>query len=109
MAYKFLESSGLQNTAEKTGHTSQKLFGSGDSLFSGIGLIINSLLGLVGVVFMILMMYGGYLWMTAQGNESQVEKAIGIMKAAIIGLAITFSAFAISYFVMSNFGGQALT
>lgn len=108
MAYKFLENSGLQGTAEKTGHTSQKIFNSGDSLFSGAGLIVSSLLGLVGIAFMILMMYGGYLWMSAQGNESQVDKAIGIIKAAVIGLVITFAAYAISYFIMSTFVGQAL-
>jgi len=109
MAWDFMGKSGLKATAEQTGHTSQKLFG-GDKpdIFSGIGLIVNSVLGLVGVAFLMLMMYGGYLWMTAQGNEGQVEKAIGIMKAAVIGLVLTFSAFAISVLVMSVFGKGAI-
>ncbi len=108
MAFNFLKNSGLQETAENTGHTSQKLFDDGNSLFSGIGLIINSVLGLVGVIFMGLMIYGGYLWMTAAGNESQVEKALGIIKSAIIGLLITFAAFTISYFVMTAFVSEGL-
>jgi hypothetical protein len=53
-------------------------------------------------------MYGGFLWMTAQGNESQVEKAIGIIKAAVIGAVLTFSAFGISVLVMTYFGSGAI-
>jgi hypothetical protein len=108
MKYNFLNNSGLQTSATQSGHTGQKLFGGPDTLFTGIGAIISSVLGLVGVVFIILIMYGGYLWMTAQGNESQIEKAVGIMKAAVLGLVIVFAAFAISYFVMSNFGSDTL-
>jgi hypothetical protein len=103
MPYKFLQNSGIEKTAEQTGHTSQKLFSSPDSLFTGIGLIVNSVLGLVGIVFFILLIYGGYLWMTARGEEGQVEKAKGIITSSIIGLVITMAAFAISVFIMSTF------
>ena len=102
--YTFLENSGISETAVASGHKDQKIFGSPDSLFTGIGSIVNSVLGLVGIVFFILLIYGGYLWMTAQGEESQVEKSKNIIKSAIIGLVVTMSAFAISVFVMSSFG-----
>ena len=106
--YTFLENSGISETAVASGHKDQKLFGSLDSLFTGIGTIVNSALGLVGIVFFILLMYGGYLWMTAQGDESRVEKSKNIIKAAIIGLVVTMSAFAISTFVMLKFGGSVV-
>lgn len=70
--------------------------------------VIKVGLSLLGVLFLILMIYGGYLWMTASGNEQQVEKAKDLIKAAIIGLVIVVSAYAISYFVMSRLGGAAL-
>ena len=104
MGYSFTENSGISETAVATGHDSQKLFSGPDSLFTGIGLIINSALSLVGIIFFILLMYGGYLWMTAQGEEGQVDKSKNIIKSAIIGLIVTMSAFAISVFVMSAFG-----
>lgn len=109
MAYNFLNNSGLVTTATESGHVGQKLFGGGNTLFTGIGAIISSVLGLVGVAFVILMMYGGYLWMAAQGNESQIEKSVGIMKSAVLGIVIVFAAFAISYFIMSKFGGDTLS
>ncbi|PIZ95790.1 MAG: hypothetical protein COX80_03600 [Candidatus Magasanikbacteria bacterium CG_4_10_14_0_2_um_filter_33_14] len=61
--------------------------------------IINVILGLLGIVVTVLIVYAGFLWMTAGGEESKVEKARKIIVAAIIGLAIILSAFAITRFV----------
>ena len=41
-----------------------------------IGKIIQVFLGLLGVIFLILLIYAGWMWMTSQGNEEKVEKAI---------------------------------
>lgn len=65
------------------------------SFASSLGLLANVLLSLLGVVFIILMIIGGFQWMTAGGNEEQVKKAQARIKNAIIGLVITISAFAI--------------
>jgi hypothetical protein len=64
------------------------------------GRVVNSVLGLLGMIFIILIIYGGYLWMTAQGNDSQVDKAKNILKNSIIGLMIVVSAYAIYNFVI---------
>lgn len=61
--------------------------------------IINIALSLLGIIFLVLLIYAGFLWMTAAGNEDNVEKARKLIFAAIIGLAIILSAFAISKFV----------
>ena len=55
------------------------------------GSIVGYFLGLLGTVFVVLMIYAGYLYMTAQGNEEQVEKAKGLIKNAVIGLVIVFT------------------
>ena len=65
------------------------------SLASTLGMIVNALLSLLGVVFIILIIYGGFQWMTAGGNDDAVKKAKERIKNAIIGLIITISAFAI--------------
>lgn len=65
-----------------------------------IGTVVRGALSLVGVVFMILMVYAGYLWMTAHGKEEQIEKAQNIIRSSIIGLIITVSAYSITRFVL---------
>jgi hypothetical protein len=80
----------------------------GVSLDSTIGKVIQVALSFVGVVFLILMIYGGYLWMTARGEEQTVTKAKSLIQAAVIGLIIVVMAYAISYFVLKNVGGEML-
>lgn len=84
---------GYDVTDEKTGTS---------GIESLISTIITAVLSFLGVIFLILMIYGGFLWMTAAGNEEQVKKSGQLITAAIIGLIIVISAYAISYFVMSN-------
>ena len=67
-----------------------------------IGQIVQAVLGLLGVVFMVLTVYGGYLWLIARGDETQVEKAKETIKNGVIGLAIMLGAYAISSFVVGR-------
>jgi amino acid transporter len=66
---------------------------------SMIGTIINGFLSLVGVFFLILVIYGGFQWMNARGREEEIKKAKDIVRSAIIGMIIVMSAYAIAYFV----------
>lgn len=63
--------------------------------------VINIALGFLGIGFIGLLIYGGFTWMTASGNEEKVKKAIGIIQMAIIGLIIIVSAYSITHFVFS--------
>lgn len=67
-----------------------------------LGTVISTVLSLLGTIFLLLMVYAGILWMTASGNDEKVDKAQSIVRAAIIGLIITMSAYAITYFVTSK-------
>ncbi|MFH0956078.1 MAG: hypothetical protein V1801_02615 [Candidatus Falkowbacteria bacterium] len=67
-----------------------------------VGQIIQTFLGLLGVIFLVLIIYAGYNWMTAQGEEEKVTKAKDTLQRAVIGLIITIGAYAISYFVFSK-------
>jgi len=66
---------------------------------SVVGKVINAFLSIFGTIFLILMILGGYKWMMASGREEEVKKAKDTIRAAIIGLIIVVSAYAISYFV----------
>ncbi len=62
--------------------------------------VINGILGLLGIIFLVLTLYAGFLWMTAAGNDDQVSKAKSILTAAIIGIIIIIAAYAITNFVL---------
>lgn len=64
--------------------------------------IIAVFLGLLGTIFIVLMIYSGYTWMTAAGNVEKVSKAQATIKVAIIGLIIITAAYAITYFIFSR-------
>lgn len=64
--------------------------------------IIRVALGLVGIVVLGLVLYGGFLWMTAGGNEEQIATAKKVLLNATIGLAIILSAFAIVSFIIKQ-------
>jgi len=68
-----------------------------------ISIGIAAALSLLGIIFVILIVYSGIIWMTAGGNEEQITKAKNTIKQSIIGLVIVIAAYAISYFVLSAF------
>ena len=70
--------------------------------------IIRAALGLLGLVLIVLFLYGGFLYMTSGGNEEQVASAKKILVNASIGLGIILSAYAIVLFVMRLLGLSGL-
>lgn len=67
-----------------------------------IGNIVGVALSFVGGIFFILVLYAGFLWMTAFGASDKAEKAKDILIHAAIGLAIVLAAYAISSFIFSS-------
>ncbi|HAT03526.1 MAG TPA: hypothetical protein DCS29_01980 [Candidatus Magasanikbacteria bacterium] len=67
-----------------------------------ISRIINVSLGLLGIIATVLILYAGFRWMTAGGNSESVDTARKTLFAAVIGLIIILSAYAISNFVLRN-------
>jgi len=65
-----------------------------------IGGVIKVLLGVLGVIFLIIIVFAGVKWMTAHGEKDDVTKATDSIRQAIIGLAITLAAYAITDFVV---------
>jgi len=65
-----------------------------------IGNFISILLGLLGMVMVIIIIYAGYLWMTGGGDPEKIKDAKSWMLNAIIGLIILLAAYSISDFVI---------
>lgn len=64
--------------------------------------IINWTLGLLALIAVILILIGGFRWMTAGGNEEKIESAKKTLYAAIIGLVIILAGWGISVYVINN-------
>ncbi len=64
--------------------------------------IIRIFLGLLGVIAVVLMIYAGFIWMTAGGNEEKIGESKKILVNATIGLVIILSAYAIVSFVITR-------
>lgn len=86
---------GSGNTAYATGDADTQVF-------NIIGRIINILLGLLGIVFFIYVLWAGFIWMTAQGEPTKVKKATDMLIQGTIGLLIILAAYAISNFAVSQ-------
>ena len=65
------------------------------------GTLVNWLLGLTGIIFVLLIIYAGYQWMTAQGEEEPVKKAKATITNSVIGLIVILGAYAIYNFVIA--------
>ena len=95
LAYNFNTSSGLNETAEGTGHLPATTFFK--DLPTGVGKAIGMFIAVLGVIFLGLMIYGGFIWMIARGEEVQVEKAKGIIKNSLVGIIIILAAYLIVF------------
>ncbi len=64
--------------------------------------LINVLLGLLGLIAVVIVLAGGFKWMTAGGSEDKIGEARKMIFSGVIGLAIILSAWAISLFVINQ-------
>ena len=69
--------------------------------------IVKYLMTFLGIIAVIIILYGGFMWMTAAGNEDRIAKAKQIIIAGSIGLVVILAAFIIVQFVM-KVSNQAL-
>lgn len=92
------------NLQTNVGATGEAIYGSTSSqeLPVLVGRIINVVLGFLGVILVVLVIYAGFLWMTASGDEGKVKKAKLILGQAIAGMVLIFAAYSITSFVINS-------
>lgn len=84
----------MQKVAESSYETADP-----SSLMTYAGQFISIILGLLGIIFICLLVYAGFNWMTAAGDSDDVKKAKLTIRTSVIGLVITISAYAIWRFI----------
>lgn len=67
-----------------------------------IGSIIRVALGFLGIIAVVIILFGGFKWMTAGGKDDQVKDAKKLMISGVIGLVIVLAAFAIAQFIVGQ-------
>ena len=92
---------GLDATALEGMGVKKATIDNNSNLSTIIGTIVGAALAFLGVVFFVLIIYGGYMWMFSMGNEQTATKAKEIIIAAIIGLVIVLMAYAITSYLGS--------
>ena len=98
----FLNSTGGNTIKDALGGTQQ-------SLPTIIGNLINVLISVLGIVFVVLIVYAGYLYLTAAGDDKKVTKAKSLIGQATIGLVLILAAYGIASFVIDQLMNVALS
>lgn len=89
---------GMQNYANNLGLAD---YGDQDPRDAAIS-IVKYLMTFLGIIAVVVILLGGFKWMTAAGNEDKVAEAKKLIIAGIIGLVIILAAFAIVSFVITT-------
>lgn len=84
----------LNETAKQTGQTSTR------ELPEVVGSIMQWVLGIVGIILLVMFVYGGVLYATSAGNEDKVETGKKVMMYAIIGIVIIALAFVLTRYII---------
>lgn len=93
------ESSGALNTfANKSGYADPTR-----TPEDYIGMLLTGLFSILGVIAIALLIYSGFVWMTARGNESKVAKAKENIIDVIIGLIFIIGSYALTTFLLKIF------
>ena len=72
-----------------------------DSVNELVGRVINSLMGIVGSLALLMFVYGGLVWMTSSGSQDKVKKGKDILLWSAVGLIVIFGAYALTKFIIS--------
>lgn len=102
----------ITNRLEQTGGEQgmgldTKRLGKDNALYTIIGQWIYWVTSFVGVVFTLFLIYGGWLWFSAQGNEEKITEAKKIIINSVIALAIILIAWTLTVIVFIYLGGAS--
>jgi len=76
------------------------LGGQGDDIPTLVGSIINYVFGIIGVLALVMFIYGGIMWMTSGGTPDKIKKGRDTLVWAILGLALIFFSYSLLHFIL---------
>jgi len=64
--------------------------------------VINVLMGFLGIVALVIVLAGGFKYMTAMGSDEKIGEAKKLMAAGVVGLLIILASYGIAFFVLTS-------
>lgn len=64
--------------------------------------VIRAILAFLGIIAVVIILLGGFKWMTAAGNDDRVGEAKKIITAGVIGLLIVLASYGLANFVITQ-------
>ncbi|KKR86555.1 MAG: hypothetical protein UU48_C0009G0010 [Candidatus Uhrbacteria bacterium GW2011_GWF2_41_16] len=86
---------GLAVTAKEAGFGTES-----QSIYDLIAGVINVLLGFLGIIIFLFIVYAGYLYLTSQGADEKIKQAKKILSSSLTGAVIIISAYALSSYIL---------
>lgn len=77
------------------------------ALAETIGRYINLILGFTGIIFLLLTLYAGYLWMFGGGNEENIAQAKKILTSSTVGVVIVLLSYSVTSLILYFVAGTA--
>lgn len=93
----FAQDGTYDGTRDKPG-----LFGAGNSAREQARLFINFFLGFLGFLATAMIIYGGFLYVTAAGNQEKTDQGKKIIMYSVVGILIILVSFAIVNTVLAG-------
>lgn len=73
--------------------------------FQGLtGTVLAGIFYILGTIFLLLMIYGGYVWIKSAGRDQEVDRAKKILATSIIGMVVVLASYAITNFILGRIG-----
>lgn len=91
-----------QGGVDKIGSTAFDETGEPDNIIIIVARVIKVFLGLLGIIFVVLLVWAGFKWMTAGGDDDKVKEARDQIFVAVIGLLIVLASYTIAHFVLNK-------
>ncbi|TSC76501.1 MAG: hypothetical protein G01um101431_634 [Parcubacteria group bacterium Gr01-1014_31] len=72
-------------------------------------LVIKGFMSLLGILFLLYVVYAGFMWMTANGDEERIRKAKSTITTGAFGVLVILAAYSIAQFITTAFGCATAT
>lgn len=89
-------------TQAATTYTLPNPFGSTQSPAEVVVNIINFSLGIIGILALVMFIYGGFVILTAHGNADQFKKGTHTLMYAVIGMVVILTSYSVLEYLFEN-------
>ncbi len=93
---------GLKDAGDKLEFMQDKGVGLSRNFEGLTGTVLAGVFYVLGTVFLLLMIYGGYVWLKAAGRDQEVDRAKRILMTSIIGMVVILASYAITNFILGR-------